>query len=46
MPKVVDRDPLVGRKGGLLAPLRELIEPYEPNDYRAIVSGEWRQESA
>jgi dimethylaniline monooxygenase (N-oxide forming) len=29
------------RKTGLFAPLKELIDPYEPNDYRAIVSGDW-----
>ena len=29
------------RKRGILAPLKELIEPYQPSDYRAIVSGEW-----
>lgn len=29
------------RKVGVFAPLKELIDPYEPNDYSAIVSGEW-----
>ncbi|MDH3692137.1 MAG: FAD-dependent oxidoreductase [Gammaproteobacteria bacterium] len=29
------------RKTGFFAPLKELIDPYEPNDYRSIVSGEW-----
>jgi dimethylaniline monooxygenase (N-oxide forming) len=28
------------RKTGFFAPLKELIDPYEPNDYRSIVSGE------
>lgn len=32
------------RKKGLFAPLKELIDPYEPNDYRIIVSGAWEQE--
>jgi cation diffusion facilitator CzcD-associated flavoprotein CzcO len=30
------------RKRGILAPLKELIVPYQPSDYRTIVSGEWR----
>jgi dimethylaniline monooxygenase (N-oxide forming) len=34
-------DPL--RKRGLFAPLKELFAPYEPADYRAIVSGDWEQ---
>ncbi|MDJ0893754.1 MAG: FAD-dependent oxidoreductase [Alphaproteobacteria bacterium] len=29
------------RKTGVLAPLKELIAPYEPKDYRTIVSGDW-----
>ena len=29
------------RKRGVFAPLKELISPYEPADYRTIVSGEW-----
>jgi dimethylaniline monooxygenase (N-oxide forming) len=29
------------RKRGLWAPLKEVIEPYEPADYRDIVSGDW-----
>ncbi len=29
------------RKRGPWAPLKEVIEPYEPADYREIVSGEW-----
>ena len=32
------------RKSGWLAPLKELIDPYEPNDYRAVVSGGWERE--
>jgi dimethylaniline monooxygenase (N-oxide forming) len=35
-------DPL--RKRGFFGPLKELIAPYEPSDYREIVSGEWRRE--
>jgi len=31
------------RKTGWLAPLKELIFPYEPNDYRTIVSGDWEK---
>ncbi|MFQ5786175.1 MAG: hypothetical protein ACE5H8_15320, partial [Alphaproteobacteria bacterium] len=31
------------RKRGVFAPLKELIFPYEPRDYRAIVSGEWER---
>jgi len=31
------------RKTGVLAPLKELIAPYEPKDYRTIVSGEWEK---
>jgi len=30
------------RKRGILAPLKELIVPYQPSDYRTIISGEWR----
>ncbi len=33
-------DPL--RKRGIFAPLKELLEPYQPSDYRTIVSGDWR----
>jgi hypothetical protein len=29
------------RKRGLLAPLKELLVPYQPSDYRAIVAGDW-----
>ena len=29
------------RKTGIFAPLKELIDPYEPNDYKTIISGEW-----
>lgn len=32
------------RKTGPFAPLRELIDPYEPNDYAAIVSGQWERD--
>ncbi|MEE8517155.1 MAG: NAD(P)-binding domain-containing protein [Alphaproteobacteria bacterium] len=32
-------DPM--RKTGALAPLKELIAPYEPRDYATIVAGEW-----
>jgi len=31
------------RKTGVFAPLKELIDPYEPNDYKTIVSGQWRR---
>jgi len=31
------------RKSGVFGPLKELIDPYEPNDYRTIVSGDWRR---
>lgn len=34
-------DPL--RKRGLFAPLKELLAPYEPADYRAIVAGNWER---
>jgi dimethylaniline monooxygenase (N-oxide forming) len=34
----------VTRKRGFWAPLKELLDPYEPNDYRSIVSGEWRRQ--
>jgi cation diffusion facilitator CzcD-associated flavoprotein CzcO len=29
------------RKTGIFAPFKEIFAPYEPNDYRTIVSGEW-----
>jgi dimethylaniline monooxygenase (N-oxide forming) len=29
------------RKRGVLAPLKELLVPYQPSDYRAIVAGDW-----
>jgi dimethylaniline monooxygenase (N-oxide forming) len=29
------------RKRGFWAPLKELIEPYQPSDYRAVASGDW-----
>ena len=29
------------RKRGPWAPLKEVVEPYEPGDYRDIVSGDW-----
>src|SRR5215472_16125157 len=29
------------RKRGLLAPLKELLAPYQPSDYRAVVAGDW-----
>jgi dimethylaniline monooxygenase (N-oxide forming) len=29
------------RKRGVLAPLKELLMPYQPSDYRAIVAGDW-----
>ena len=29
------------RKTGALAPLKELISPYEPRDYASIVAGDW-----
>ena len=32
------------RKRGMFAPLKELIAPYEPRDYRTIVSGDWAAE--
>lgn len=34
------------RKKGFFAPLKELIDPYESNDYRSIVSGEWRRDES
>jgi dimethylaniline monooxygenase (N-oxide forming) len=34
------------RKRGILAPLAELIAPYEPADYEAIVSGDWKRHEA
>lgn len=36
----IGADPL--RKKGVFAPLKEVFVPYEPRDYGAIVSGEWR----
>ncbi|MEM7225623.1 MAG: NAD(P)-binding domain-containing protein [Pseudomonadota bacterium] len=35
-------DPL--RKRGWLAPFKELLAPYQPSDYRAIVAGDWEAE--
>ena len=32
------------RKRGIFAPLKELIFPYQPSDYRAIVAGEWERQ--
>lgn len=32
------------RKKGVLAPLKELIVPYEPADYATIASGEWKRQ--
>ncbi len=32
------------RKTGPFAPLKELIDPYEPNDYAAIMSGRWERD--
>ena len=32
-------DPL--RKRGVLAPLKELLAPYQPSDYRMIIAGDW-----
>lgn len=29
------------RKRGILAPLKELLVPYQPSDYRAIVADDW-----
>jgi dimethylaniline monooxygenase (N-oxide forming) len=29
------------RKRGALAPLKELFVPYQPDDYRAVVAGDW-----
>ena len=29
------------RKRGILAPLKELLVPYQPSDYRSIVAGDW-----
>jgi cation diffusion facilitator CzcD-associated flavoprotein CzcO len=31
------------RKTGILAPIKEVIFPYEPRDYRAIAAGDWRR---
>jgi len=39
--RAIGADPL--RKRGPLAPLKELFEPYEPTDYRAIVDGSWER---
>ena len=30
-------------KSGLFAPLKEVFDPYEPNDYRAIANGDWNR---
>jgi hypothetical protein len=30
------------RKRGVLAPLKELMAPYQSSDYRDIASGAWR----
>ena len=35
-------DAVAKRKTGILAPLKELIAPYEPRDYAAIVAGDWK----
>ena len=32
------------RKTGFFAPLKESIDPNEPNDYGAIVSGQWERD--
>ena len=32
------------RKTGWLAPIKELLAPYEPSDYATVVSGEWERE--
>jgi dimethylaniline monooxygenase (N-oxide forming) len=29
------------RKRGMFAPLKELLAPYQPSDYRTIVAGDW-----
>lgn len=39
-----DADPFCKR--GILAPLKELMAPYQPADYREIASGEWRSAGA
>ena len=31
------------RKTGFFAPLKEWIDPYEPNDYADIISGDWKR---
>ena len=31
------------RKTGICAPFKEAFAPYEPNDYRAIASGDWNE---
>ena len=28
------------RKRGMLAPVKELVGPYEPRDYRGVIAGE------
>ncbi|MFQ6030659.1 MAG: flavin-containing monooxygenase [Dehalococcoidia bacterium] len=30
------------RKKGIFAPFKEALAPYQPSDYRLVVSGEWR----
>jgi len=30
------------RKRGLFAPLKELLAPYQPSDYRSVVAGDWQ----
>lgn len=34
------------RKRGIFAPLKELLVPYQPSDYRAIVAGDWEDNRA
>jgi hypothetical protein len=36
----MDIDPKL--KTGWLAPFKELIFPYQPSDYRSVVSGQWK----
>jgi len=31
------------RKTGVFAPFKEIFAPYQPSDYRTIVSGEWKR---
>lgn len=31
------------RKTGIFAPLKEIFAPYQPSDYRTIVSGDWKE---